>query len=65
MSSFVLKTRCDTIEDEEQPPPIYAFFARLEEVVDVGPCALTQHLNRYGCNILAKLGQENDLEATL
>jgi hypothetical protein len=49
--------------EEEQPPPICAFFARLEEVVDVGPYALTQHLNHYGHNILAKLGQENDPEA--
>jgi hypothetical protein len=42
--------------EEEQPPPICAFFTRLEEAVDVGPYALTQHLNHYGRNILAKLG---------
>jgi hypothetical protein len=53
------------IEEEEQPPPICAFFAGLEEAMDVGPCALTQHLNRYGRKILAKLGRENDLEAAL
>ena len=26
--------------EEEQPPPICAFFAGLEEAVNVGPCAL-------------------------
>jgi hypothetical protein len=33
--------------EEEQPPPICAFFAGLEEAVDVGPHTLAQHLNHY------------------
>ena len=49
----------------EQPPPICAFFAGFKEAVDVGPCTLAQHLNRYGHDVFTKLGQENDLEATL
>jgi hypothetical protein len=36
-----------SLEEEEQPPPVYAFFARLEEVVGTGPRALSRHLNRY------------------
>jgi hypothetical protein len=55
----------ELLVEEEQPPSICAFFAGLEEVVDVGPCALAQHLNHYGRYIFTKLGQENDLEAIL
>jgi hypothetical protein len=44
------------MEEEEEPPLICAFFAGLEEAVDVGPCALAQHLNRYGPNVFTKLG---------
>jgi hypothetical protein len=52
-------------EEEEQPPPICVFFIGLEEAVNVGPCALAQHLSRYGRDIFTKLGRENDLKATL
>jgi hypothetical protein len=51
--------------EAEQPPPIFAFFAELEEAVDVGPHALTQHLNHYGHDIFTELGQERDLKAIL
>jgi hypothetical protein len=51
--------------EEEQPPPICAFFVGLDEAMDVGPYALAQRLNRYGCDVFAKLGQENDLKSTL
>jgi hypothetical protein len=51
--------------EKEQPPPICAFFAELEEAMNVGPCALTQHLNRYRCDVFTKLNQEGDLEGTL
>lgn len=40
-----------SMEEEEQPPPVYAFFAGLDEVVDAGPRALARHLNRYGRDI--------------
>jgi hypothetical protein len=53
------------MEKEEQPPPICAFFIRLEEVVNVGPYAFAQHLSRYGHDVFTKLSQESDLEATL
>jgi hypothetical protein len=53
------------VEEEEQPPPIYVFFTRLEEAVNVGPYALAQHLNHYGRDVITKLGIESDLEATL
>jgi hypothetical protein len=51
--------------EEEQPPPICAFFAGLEEVVDVRPRALAQHLNHYGHDIFTKLGRKSDLKAIL
>ena len=53
------------MEEEEQPPLICAFFAGLEEAVNVGPHALTQHLNCYGRDVFTKLGRESDLEATV
>jgi hypothetical protein len=53
------------VEEEEQPPPISVFFTRLEEAVNVGPCALAQHLNHYGRDVFTKLSRESDLEATL
>jgi hypothetical protein len=53
------------VEEDEQPPPICTFFAGLEEAVNVGPCALAQHLNCYGCDVFTKLARESDLEATL
>jgi hypothetical protein len=53
------------VEEEEQPHPIYALLAGLEEAVNVGPCAFAQHLNRYGHDVFTKLDQESDLEATL
>jgi hypothetical protein len=31
------------------------FFTRLEEAVNVGPCALAQHLNHYGRDVFTKL----------
>jgi hypothetical protein len=51
--------------EEEQPPPICAFFAGLEEVVDVRPRALAQHLNHYGHDVFTKLGRKSDLKAIL
>ena len=51
--------------EEEEPPLICAFLVGLEEAMNVGPCALAQHLNRYGHDVFTKLGQESDLEATL
>jgi hypothetical protein len=33
--------------------------------VNVGPCALAQHLNHYGRDVFTKLSRESDLEATL
>jgi hypothetical protein len=53
------------MEEEEQTPLICAFFTRLEEAMNVGSCALTQHLNRNGHDVFTKLDRENDLEATL
>ena len=53
------------VEQEEHSPLICAFFARLEEVVDIGPRALAQHLDHYGRDVFTKLGQENNLEAIL
>ena len=53
------------MEEEEQPPPICALFTGLEEAVDVGARALSQHLNYYERDVFTKLGRENDLEAVL
>jgi hypothetical protein len=53
------------MEEKEQPPPICAFFVGLEEVVDVGPHTLAQHLNRYGRDVSTEFGRESDLEAAL
>ena len=53
------------VEEKEQPPLICAFFAGLEEAMDVGPRALAQHLNHYGRDVFTKLGREHDLEAIL
>ena len=53
------------MEKEGQLPSICAFFAGLEEAVDVGPRALAQHLNHYGRDFFILLGRENDLEAIL
>ena len=43
------------MEEEEQPPLICAFFAGLEEAMNVGPYALAQHLSHNGHDIFTKL----------
>ena len=53
------------VEEKEQPPPICAFFAGLEDPMDVGPHTPTQHLNRYRRDVFTELSQESDVEATL
>ena len=47
------------MEEKEQPLLICAFFAGLEEAMDVGPRALAQHLNHYRRDIFTNLGRES------
>jgi hypothetical protein len=42
--------------EKEQPPPVCALFAKLEEAVGAGPCALARHLNHYGRDVFTKIG---------
>ena len=53
------------MEKEGQLPSICAFFAGLEEAVDVGPHALAQHLNHYGRDVFTELCRENNLKVIL
>ena len=53
------------VEEKEQPPLICAFFAGLEEPIDVGPRALAQHLNRNGHNVFIEIIQEHDFDVII
>lgn len=51
-------------QQEEQPPPVCAFVAGLEEAMDGEPLTLARHLSRYGCDIFAKTIREHELDVT-